>query len=78
MATSKSKATKVAKSTKAVKAAKVVISLSEVNNKLGAGEKAKIASNLGFSKSHVTNVLAGRRCNSEIEKAARKMTARRK
>lgn len=72
------KITEVKKSVKAVKQAKTVLSLSEVNNKLRAGEKEVIAFKTGFSKSHVSNVLAGRRKNNEIEKEARKITSCRK
>lgn len=49
-----------------------------IANKLKAGEVTKIANQTGYSASHVSNVLAGRRSNKEIVKAAQKMTSRRK
>jgi len=53
-------------------------SLSNVASKLKAGEISKLASSTGYSISHVSNVLAGRRNNADIAKAATKMTSRRK
>lgn len=53
-------------------------SLSEINRKMKKGEVSVIASQTGFSVSHVTNVLAGRRNNEDILRVAHKMTCRRK
>lgn len=47
-------------------------------SKLKAGEIATIASKTGYSASHVSNVLAGRRTNSAIVTTASKITSRRK
>lgn len=52
--------------------------VSAVKNKLKTGEIVKIAEKTGYSESHVSNVLAGRRNNASIISAATKMTARRK
>lgn len=52
--------------------------LNEINRKLKKGEKIVLAEKTGFSASHVTNVLAGRRTNSSIVKAANTLTRRRK
>ena len=49
-----------------------------IANKLKAGEVTKLANATGYSASHVSNVLAGRRSNSKIVKAAEKLTKRRK
>lgn len=51
---------------------------SEINRKMKKGEKTVIAEQTGFSVSHVTNVLAGRRNNEAILRLAHKMTYRRK
>jgi hypothetical protein len=50
----------------------------EISRKLKRGEVSRIASETGFSASHVRNVLKGRRNNEEILKFAQKLTARRK
>ena len=47
-------------------------------SKLKVGEIATIADKTGYSASHVSNVLAGRRTNSAIVSTASKMTSRRK
>lgn len=53
-------------------------SLKNVASKLKAGEVTKLANATGYSASHVSNVLAGRRTNATIANAATKMTSRRK
>ena len=50
----------------------------EISRKLKTGEVSQIANATGFSASHVTNVLKGRRNNEEILKFANKLTSRRK
>jgi len=52
--------------------------LSEISRKLKKGEITKIAESTGYSTSHVTNVIKGRRNNESIVKIAHKMTYRRK
>ena len=54
------------------------ISRTAVKNKLRDGEITVIANKTGYSTSHVGNVLAGRRNNASIMKAAAALTARRK
>lgn len=52
--------------------------LNVVKRKLKSGEIAELAVRTGFSRSHVSNVLAGRRSNKQIVNAAEKLTKRRK
>ena len=52
--------------------------LSAIRCKLRKGEVSKIANSTGYSACHVTNVLAGRRTNDSIVKAAHSLTRRRK
>jgi hypothetical protein len=54
------------------------VSLTEITRKLKAGEVSRIANETGYSPSHVSNVLAGRRSNNEIVKVAHSLTRRRK
>lgn len=52
--------------------------VASLRSKLKSGELATIANKTGYSESHVSNVLAGRRTNSAIVTLASKMTSRRK
>jgi uncharacterized protein YidB (DUF937 family) len=54
------------------------ISRNDITRKLRTGEITKLAEKTGYSASHVSNVLAGRRNNSDILNAAAKLTSRRK
>jgi hypothetical protein len=54
------------------------VSRTAVRNKLRKGETNTIADKTGYSVSHVSNVLAGRRNNSDIMKVATTLTSRRK
>ena len=53
-------------------------SLSFIQERLKTTDAVKIADKTGYSRSHVTNVLAGRRNNDQIVKEAYKATYRRK
>lgn len=53
-------------------------SLSFINDRLKTTDSSKIADKTGYSRSHVINVLAGRRNNEQIVKEAYKATYRRK
>lgn len=53
-------------------------SLSFIQERLKTSDAVKIADKTGYSRSHVTNVLAGRRNNDQIIKEAYKATYRRK
>ena len=52
--------------------------LSTIKRKLRKGEVTQLAIATNYSVSHVTNVLAGRKNNASIVKAAHNLTRRRK
>lgn len=52
--------------------------LSFIQDRLKSTDSTKIADRTGYSRSHVINVLAGRRTNDQILKEAYKTTYRRK
>jgi hypothetical protein len=54
------------------------VSRTAVWNKLKIGEIEAISQKTGYSRAHVSNLLAGRRNNASIMKAATTLTARRK
>ena len=55
-----------------------MISLSFIQDRLKTTDAVKIADRTGYSRSHVVNVLAGRRTNELILKEAHRATYRRK
>lgn len=66
---------KVTMASKNAKTSKVKLTSA---NKIKTGDASKIAEKTGFSVSHVYNVLAGRRYNTEVITSANTLTKRRK
>ena len=52
--------------------------LSFIQARLKSSDSAKLAETTGYSQSHVSNVLYGRRTNDYIISAAKKLVGRRK